>query len=203
MTNKSILIIGGMGHFASLHAHKQLIKMFIEKGRTIPNIVHVGVNVEHFHTNLMQLTISTKARLLLENIHCDAGFIACNTAHIFFEDFQSMTPTPLINMVEVVKPHIENNKVVCSPVATENNLFGEGQRYLSVDNTQEITSLITGVEKGIDPRSYKERLLNITQNMPFVAGCSEISLIARENGIDCINPIDIVIKKMMAILEQD
>lgn len=201
MTNKSILIIGGMGHFASLHAHKQLIKMFIERGETVPNIVHVGVEVEHFHTKSMQLTIATKARLLLENIHCDVGFIACNTAHIFFDEFQSMTPTPLINMVEVVKPKIENKKIVCSPVAASNKLFGRRQRYISVDNNLEITSMITGVEKGVDPRSFKERLSNLTENKLFVAGCSEISLIAQENNIDCINPIDIVISKILATLE--
>lgn len=61
--------------------------------------------------------------------------------------------------------------------------------------------MITGVEKGVDPRSFKERLSNLTENKLFVAGCSEISLIAQENNIDCINPIDIVISKILATLE--
>ena len=79
---KRIVIIGGMGPQASIHAHRRLQELLIKNGKSA-EIVHVSLVVEHFFRSKPTLNLNSRQINLLKSIDADMGFIACNTAHLF------------------------------------------------------------------------------------------------------------------------
>lgn len=188
--NKSILIIGGMGHFASVHVHKQLLRECIRQKKDFPTIVHVSVEVVPFHSDEMRLEFSHKTMEILRKTDCDVGIIACNTAHLFFEEIQKLTPTPLIHAIEQQKMHLQGDElIVCSPISRKSKLYGSEFNYLSRKTDEILSNMIRGIDEGKSAKLFEYPLRKLVKDQKFVAACSEISLIADECGIPCINPM--------------
>lgn len=61
---KTIAIIGGMGPFASIHAHRRLTDRLIEN-KIEANIVHVSLNINHFSDDSSLFKLSRQHKELL------------------------------------------------------------------------------------------------------------------------------------------
>jgi aspartate racemase len=90
---KHILIIGGMGPQASIHAHKRLIETYQEHYQNTgnsdyPRITHLSLNVEDFISDETKKEAAKNYILTclkeIDMSSVDVGFIACNAANNFF-----------------------------------------------------------------------------------------------------------------------
>lgn len=90
-----IVIIGGRGPQASIHAQKRLQEILIANKKKA-EIVHVSLVIDHFFDSKPDLNLSDRQRSLLASLEADVGFIACNTAHLFFEEISELVNFQLL-----------------------------------------------------------------------------------------------------------
>lgn len=194
---KTIAIIGGMGPQAGIHAHKRVIDRLIENGQKA-NIVHISLNIEHFFDNDKVIKLSQQHKKILGSIQADFGFIACNTAHHFFKDFQNSVQFEIINILEIVKLP-DSGKVFCSPTAKTLKLFGEKTKFASLKQITDIGRIIHRINSGeIIQKGELKSIIGKTK-IPIFA-CTEISMLAFNDnlkGIDTLEQtIDEVIRRI-------
>ena len=120
--SKHILIIGGMGPQASAFAHRRLVEEFQRAHRggelgnaDYPRITHLSINVDDFIADpTKKLDALNYINECLRDINLesvDFGFIACNTAHLLFDDLQQTTGGRLISMIDTVKKFVARQKI--------------------------------------------------------------------------------------------
>ena len=194
---KTIAIIGGMGPRASLHAHKRLVDKLAENNINA-NIVHISLSVEHFFDGSGSFILIKEQKKLLSGIKADIGFIACNTAHHFFRQFQDSVQFELINILETAE--LPNNGVIfCSPLAKRLKLFGDRTKDETDEQTKNIGDLIKRVNSGEVIRDGELRKIVGETKLPIFA-CTEISMLAfneKLEGLDTLEQtIDEVIRRI-------
>lgn len=177
---KTIAIIGGMGPQASIHAHTRLIEKLADSNVTA-NIVHVTLVIEPFHSSQPKLQLNNTQKELLGGINADIGFIACNTAHLFFDELQSLVQFEMVHMINNAK--IPSDAVIiCSPSSRNNKLFGDRFLYASDDKTNSLGKLIHDVIEGrIVKSGLLEQIVGDVDSPVFA--CTEISMIAHRDGL--------------------
>jgi hypothetical protein len=108
-----------------------------------------------------------------------------------------LTCTPLFNVVELVLEGLPKNiPVLCSPTSRKQRLFGD-RLYHRPEHDKYIERMINAVNKGVDPIDLRNEILNVTDNKKFIAGCSEISLIAQRCRLECIDTMEIAVNYIM------
>lgn len=211
-SKKHILIIGGMGPQASVHAHKKLLEAY--QGDTVnsayPRITHLSINVDDFISDPTQRDVSK--RYILDCIKdvsvssIDDGFIACNTAHLLFDDIQEAVEGKLTSMVEVTKKYVANKKIglVATPLTVHSNLYGGNIIYPKRKNLDHIEHIIRKVISGSSTESLVHDLeaemkeLRLRGAEKVVLGCSELSMIGSNLDLDyVVDPINLVIDSIV------
>ncbi len=185
---KTIAIIGGMGPQASLHAHTRLLDKAIQANKTV-NIVHVSLDIAHFHSSKPRLDLTKKQKRILNSIQADIGFISCNTAHHFFEQFQSEVNFKLISMLD----HLDipdGSLMLCSQTSSELKIFGDAFKYPSLKLQLKLNTIINGVINGDKNMSTSLEKILSKQKHPFVFGCTEISKVAFEQNINGMDTLE-------------
>ncbi len=132
---KRIGIVGGLGPEASLYYYRTLIDLAYEAlgGRKCPEIViyNLLLNSDSYQKDT--------PKQLHDAIQClcragaDFAIIACNTAHVDFDDFKAKSPIPLLSIVE------ETCKAVAGLGLTKVGLFG-GQSTMQWHYYQDVFS---------------------------------------------------------------
>ena len=115
---KRIGIVGGLGPEASLYYYRTLIDLAHEAlgGRKYSEIVIYNLPLDSYQKGT--------PKPLHDAIQClyragaDFAIIACNTAHVDFDDFKAESPIPLLSIVE------ETCKAVAGLGLTKVGLFG-------------------------------------------------------------------------------
>lgn len=191
---KTIVIIGGMGPQASIYAHKQLVRELVKHNKQAC-IVHISIPVEPFYASKPLLKLTSQFRQLLGSVKGDVGFIACNTVHGFFDEFQEAVNFRLENIVANAEIPDEST-VYCSPTAKTMNLYGD-VNYMPNECEDKITGLITDInlEKLID-NNYLLNLVEQNDNTPVFA-CTELSMRANEEGVKGYDTLQITIEKIV------
>ncbi len=191
---KTIAIIGGMGPQASLFAQNQLIKELDDNGIRA-NTVHITLDINHFFDSSPKLRLTDSQKELLRSIKADVGIIACNTAHIFFDEFQELVSFELINLTNI---EIDKNEVVlCSPTSKKFKVFGD-VNYFPDSLEPKVTKLVQSVIADNNSVGLVDIVREISSNgsMPIIA-CTELSLLANEEGLSAKNTLEISIDKVM------
>ena len=153
---------------------------------------------------------------LLEKWGADFIAIACNTAHLFYDDISSAINIPILNMLSLLNSALTKKKPEGSRIglltttgAIKSRLF---QNYLptyqfivprqSIQNKY-VTEAIYG-KHGVKTdlvsqhhKSYlREAIKDLNKDAPdlIIAGCTEIGLILQEMNleIEILNPLDIL-----------
>ncbi len=189
---KTIVIIGGMGPQASLHAQKRLQEK-LHKANKLANIVNVTLEVKPFHSDTPYLELSDEQRTLLYGINADVGFIACNTAHHFFDIFQACVKFKLEHLVNNCP--IPNGAIVlCSQTSRDLQLFGNVS-YVNLEEMRVLSSIISSVnkfEKHVSLQAVTE-----IHNETLVFGCTELSLVAFQENLEGIDTLEVTIDKIV------
>lgn len=127
-----------MGPQASAFAHRRLVEEFQRAHRggelgnaDYPRITHLSINVDDFIADpTKKLDALNYINECLRDINLesvDFGFIACNTAHLLFDDLQQTTGGRLISMIDTVKKFVARQKIglVATPATLSSGLYGE------------------------------------------------------------------------------
>lgn len=139
----------------------------------------------------------------LHRAGADFGLIACNTLHIVFDDAQSKSPIPLINIVNATAEAIEQEHMktvgLLGTTLTMNRDF-----YKKKLTEQNINTLVPKKEdrhfvdtvirkelvQGITRPESKKRFIKIAHDLAsrgaegVILGCTEISLLINEEDCD-------------------
>ena len=128
-------------------------------------------------------------------IKADIGFIACNTAHHFFKDFQSAVQFELVNILETISLPQEG-VIFCSPTTKALQLFGNDAKYASDNQINEVgklTSRINNCEKIGD--SEFNFIVGSTK-LPVFA-CTELSMLAFKEKLMGIDTLEQTINEVI------
>lgn len=195
--NSTILIIGGMGPWASLYFHKKILNVCKELKNPLSNddylsIFHISINTPDFiDSSVLEAKASLeyiKAKLGAINMdNIDLGFIMCNTAHYFFNDINKICNNKLISLVDLAKEGVstKNVGVLATPFTLSNNLY-KSDRYRIIDSVK-IRKCVEGIIKkvisGEDNIDLEDDLIsNVIKMKSFgaeqiIIGCSELSML--------------------------
>lgn len=198
-TTKRILIIGGMGPQASIHAHKRLLELLTENGKNA-EIVHVSLVIKHFFNNGGRPTLNLTDRqiTLLSSIDADLGFIACNTAHLFFDDISSLVKPKLVSMLDFDN-HC-NPIMVCSPTSKKFRVFGDAANHLDDELDKlagEIIELAIEGDEEEATKKFKKLMNNLPQNQEILVSCTELSMLAHKLKLNVRCTLEEFLRKLV------
>jgi aspartate/glutamate racemase len=180
-TTKRILIIGGMGPQASIHAHKRLQELLVQNGKTA-EIVHASLSIEPFFDSRPTLNLTDRQIALLSSIDADLSFIACNTtAHLFFDNISSLIKPKLLSMLNF--DNHNNPIMVCSPTSKKFRVFGDTANHLDdeLDKiTGEIIELVIQGNEEEATKKFKKLMNTLPQNQEVLVSCTELSMLAHK-----------------------
>jgi len=223
MTAKTVGILGGMGPLSTIELMRKIyfrtpvdkeqqhLRLLVDNRPQIPDrtdfILGLGPSP------VPQLRDSAQ---LLEKWGADFIAIACNTAHLFYDDVVSAVKIPILNMLSLLDLNLAKRLsggsrigLLTTTGAIKSKLF---QNYLPKynlvlphDNVQNknVMQAIYG-EHGVKTSSVSrqnksllcEAVEDLKQEAPalIIAGCTEIGLILQEMnvGIEILNPLDIL-----------
>lgn len=135
----------------------------------------------------------------------DCGFIACNTAHLLFDDLQQTTGGRLISMIETAKESVAGQKIglVATPATISSGLYGE---VIAPDEAGvlKIEEIIRQVISGVPARDLAgglqieiEKLKNRGAEKVILC-CSELSILGEFINLDyIIDPVTLIARKVI------
>ncbi len=222
MKNK-LGIIGGMGPLAT--------NIFFSK---IIENTKANSDQEHIWTVISShSTMPDRTRVILEKLNSDVIFkavsedikimeasnvkriaIPCNTFHYFYEEVQSLTSIPIINMVDEAMKEFSNRlckkALVLSTSGTKQSGIYEkyAKKYeveiLELDEkySDQINNLIYEIKKTnvVDRPEFVElinELLDIYNPDGIIIACTELSLVPLDNlkETEVVDAMDILVKE--------
>ncbi|NCU37549.1 aspartate/glutamate racemase family protein [Candidatus Saccharibacteria bacterium] len=217
-----ILIIGGMGPQASVYAHKRILDIAHERyalhNNDYPRITHLSVNVPDFiadDTRKFEALFQLKdaiSEISVESV--SEGFIACNTAHMLYDDLAKLVGREkLYSIVDETSRHIETLRtpsVKIGLLATPSTIQAELYKVdiLPTPEQQDvIESCIRGLISNESPRKLYRRLLPVLDDFQrkgathILLGCTELSILydILASRYHLIDPVDIIIRKIMRL----
>ena len=200
----AIGILGGMGPQASARLHTILINdapkhMRIESDTDFPEIVHISASVPNFIHDKTNLEITKQMLItrtqLLEGAGCVVNGIACNTAHLLFEDLQAATSVPFASLPHLVADRIKKNGhkrvgLLATPNTLSSTLYDDAMSAdvelvrpneivatsLEAMIFRQITGLTTAQDKE-DLHGMVDAFIKAEKLDVVILGCTELPLI--------------------------
>ncbi len=195
---KHVLIIGGMGPQASVHAHRRLIdaagRLGAQDNEDYPKVTHLSVNVPDFISNMDE---RDRARdMLLESLKgvdtasVTHAFIACNTAHILFDDIAGVVGAKrMVSLIDATFSKIQelgtdksSVGLLATPSTVRSKLYEVG--ILPNQSEQEDAErIIRRLIANEDPVGVAKDLHEIVKNLKargatrVILGCTELSML--------------------------
>lgn len=210
---KHILIIGGMGPQASIHAHKRLIETYQAHHQNTgnsdyPRITHVSLNVEDFIADETKKEAAKDYILAclreIDMSSVDAGFIACNTAHILYDDIQTAVGGKLISLIDLTQKQFRGKRVgiVASPIIRQ-HLYGNDVLTPGDASIKTIEEIIRSVIAGAPSSELAPALNCEVQKLHargaevVILGCTELSIIGSHLKLEyTLDPIELIVHEM-------
>lgn len=225
---KTIGILGGMGpaatselfskiiHYTKVKRDQEHIRTIVMNDPTIPDrteyILGKGPNpIPHLINNIQKLS----------QIGADMIAIPCMTAHSFISELEANSPIPIINAIELVERHLNNDypKIERIGLLATNGTIKSGvfHKYISKDiyipdqNDQKALIEIIYGDNGIKAGNTSDKQVSgikrIVSNMEkyniqaVIAGCTELSLVMSEQNVSLpvIDPITLLAEHIVKI----
>lgn len=223
-TNKSIGIIGGMGPEASARMLKVMVSMAADEfgarnGEDFPEIIVDSIPIPDFISD--KKNIHTALNMLKKRVNKLNRFnishfgIACNTAHILFDDLNLISDAPFISMIDEVAGEILQKKIgrvglLASPMTIESGLYQKALEnnigvilptYKQVEIIEDIIRNVIACRSSlIDSR----RLLSITKSLEkrgaqgIILGCTELPIVfPRDKGFLVFDSVEILSRTLL------
>jgi len=211
--NRKIGLLGGIGPEATGEFYLTLISKYQEKGlihknEDFPQIVINSIPAPEliFENNSVQ-EFEPYLRGVEELERWGVDFIAliCNTIHCFYDILQKKVRTPILDLRKEMRIFLAERKIksmviLGTPMTIRKGLYhceGITCWNLNQGEMKNLTQAIFNFNKGLE----KKRQIKIVRSISnkylkkcdlFVAGCSEIGLMLKNENIPLINPMDVL-----------
>ena len=219
-------VVGGMGPLASAEFLKTIYEIaiagreqeapivFLYSDPTVPDRTQSLLNGSR--TVLLDNLVSALTRL--HAMGAARTVICCVTMHSVVPQLPDDLRLRLISLLDVVYANLqrarERHLLICSNGTRKLGLFQEHPSWQSLrdyivlpddDDQDEVHKMIYRVKQGTDAAvavPYVETLLRKYQVNSFIAGCTEMHLLARRFA-NCIDPLTIVAKELANECRED
>ena len=221
---KSIGIIGGMGPEASARMLGVMVGMATREfgarnGEDFPEIIVDSIPVPDFisdKTNIPSALKMLGSRVRKLNRFDISYFgIACNTAHILFDDLNLISDAPFVSMIDEVAGEILQKKIskvglLASPMAIKAGLY---QKVLknnveillpTIKQTGIIEDIVRNVISGRNSLIDSRRLMNIAKSLRkigaegVILGCTELPIVfPKDRGLLVFDSVEILSRALL------
>ncbi|MBI2641605.1 aspartate/glutamate racemase family protein [Candidatus Roizmanbacteria bacterium] len=222
---RPIVVFGGMGPQASVAMYDLLIRLASEEfgardADEFPEILVDSIPVPDFiggriHKRALVTMIKQRMnKLSIFNPMCFS--FACNTVHLFIEDFENDSEIPIISMIDEVVFLIKKKKrlkvgLLASPLTLQSRLYQskferENIEVFVPDNSQTkiVDAIIRNVIGGQRSTDDALRLISISDSLldrgaqSIVLGCTELPLIfPKRFKVPTYDSLKILAKKLL------
>ena len=209
--HKKIGIIGGLSPESTVSYYLHITRSYVEKfgDYAYPEIIIYSVNLKNYHhwrnENRWDLIaedlISVAAKL--KEAGADFGLIATNTMHKVFDQVQSNTSLPLINLISTTAEDV-NRKGIATVALLGTKFTMSENFYINGLKNQGICTIVPSLEdqevihriivdelvRGIILDKSKQQYLNIISKLKVqgaegvILGCTEIPLLIKQQDCD-------------------
>jgi len=216
-------VLGGIGPESTGEFYNKLIKIMQEKNLIKSNSDYPQIIVNSIPAPELVSQISDKelkpyidGLKELDSLKPDFIVMICNTIHLYHELLQSKIATDLINLRDLVKTYLEENKIKSYLILGTGNTIEKGLydfkdfKCFTPNNDEiiKINDAIFNFNKGFDKTSQKRLLLNISKKYlelgaeTAILGCTEIALMLYEEEIPRVNTLDILVDSVIKEIER-
>lgn len=231
ITNKTLAILGGMGPEASIDWYKKIISIIKKKYYAVqdydyPEMYLFNLSLKDWDEKGIRDEKSVRDQLVraIAKINLlDPSYliIACNTAHLYYQQIRNISRGHAVNMLTVCVDHIVEKGykkvgVLCSKTTNDYRLYEEcledkGITCISTIDQEEITGIIMSVLNGECGMKHLLQLNNHISEMidrgaqKVILGCTELP-VCKALGVDDDNIIDpglILLDKVTDLLYAD
>lgn len=223
--NKNVIgILGGMGPQASARLVELLIEISakngVKDGGDFPEIILDSVPVPNFISSSRNidkvLKILQKRVELLNNMGVLKLAIACNTAHILFDNLQAVSKVPFVSIIEEVVNTVRGNKIdrvglLATPSTIRFGLFENALNKFNIEvilptkkELEACEGVIRNVIAGKKLKSDILKVRSIANSLKkrgaqgIILGCTEIPLIfPKEFSIPVFDSLEILAQALL------
>jgi len=221
---KTIGIIGGLGHEASANIYLKMIHYCQKKYKAIndddfPRILIEGGACPGFDENGIQIPILAKSYIVklakkLEAQGADCLVIPCNSIHTFADEIKEAISIPFINIItkakeKVVKYPFKKVGLICSASTNKDKIYQKNFKDTNLEiiapNPEQqkiLTDVIYAVMGGTQGSYETIQIKRVIQEMAWkgaeaiILGCTELPLAINQLHTDekLFDTIDILIQ---------
>lgn len=204
MKKGAIAILGGMGPEASAKMLEVMVDMAANEfgakdGADFPEIILFSLPVPDFISDKRRISMARRMLegkiKLLNNMDASCAVLACNTAHVMFEDLQANSRVPFVSMIEAVADEVERQSIsavglLATPSTINAGLFQQAlsKRKIKVilPSNAQIKELEVVIRRVIAKKTSgqdEKKVLSIAKNLVgrgasgVILGCTELPLI--------------------------
>lgn len=204
---KRIGIIGGLGPESTIDYYKGIINIFRQRDLAAPEIIIYSADVNR----LLELAEAREWNKLVEwlvemvnalhNAGAEFAVIGSNTPHIVFDKVKSMSPLPMLSIVDETCKRASNMKLkklglMGTKFTMESDFFQKAFHDAGIsiivpmkDEQQFIyNKIISEIALGITKNSTRQELLSVVKRMidedsidGLILGCTELPLILEKD----------------------
>lgn len=204
---KRIGIIGGLGPESTIDYYKGIINIFRQRDLAAPEIIIYSADVNR----LLELAEAREWNKLVEwlvemvnalhNAGAEFAVIGSNTPHIVFDKVKSMSPLPMLSIVDETCKRASNMKLkklglMGTKFTMESDFFQKAFHDAGIsiivpmkDEQQFIhNKIISEIALGIIKNSTRQELLSVVKRMidedsidGLILGCTELPLIIEKD----------------------
>ena len=213
-------ILGGMGPEATSYFFQQLTKATPAKkdSEHIKTIIFSNPQIPDRTQAILYEGISpvkemVKTARVLEDAGASMIFIPCFTAHHYYEEVQKLVNIPILNLLTIIKEHIEKNYngierigILCTSGTKASKIFDKAFDQYEVLYSDEVIQEEKimkaiygeeGIKAGFTEGTPNELLIVAAKHLKdrgadiIVMGCTEIPLALGEDALDIpiLNPM--------------
>lgn len=226
MKSKSAIgIIGGMGPEASAYLYQTLIQTAVDEfgakqNHEFPEILLYSIPVPDFISDTLQQ--GRAYEILRDRVkQCNALdmsslSIACNTAHVLFDELQQVSNKKFISMIDevvknVVEKQLNNIGIIGSPVTIASGLYQSSFSRFAIKTVlptiQELDTIDTIIRRVIAKnvsQTDRRKLIDIAGSLyqrgakGIVLGCTELPIIfPTAFSVPVFNCVEILAKTLL------
>jgi len=204
---KRIGIIGGLGPESTIDYYKGIINIFRQRDLAAPEIIIYSTDINR----LLELAEAREWNKLVEwlvemvnalhNAGAEFAVIGSNTPHIVFDKVKSMSPIPMLSIVDETCKRASNMKLkkpglMGTKFTMESDFFQKAFHDAGIsiivpmkDEQQVIhNKIISEIAIGIIKNSTRQELLSVVKRMidedsidGLILGCTELPLILEKD----------------------
>lgn len=221
-------IVGGIGPASTLDYYRGIVNSCLAQTGSYPSVVIDSIDMNlmcgYFENQCYNgvLRMISDSLVNLKNAGADFAAIASNTSHIIFDRIKSVSPIPVVSIVEETCKYIKENGykrilVLGTGFTMKSGMYEAALGEVNIkaftpgeNDIKAVNSIIfPNLENGVIINEEKKTMIDIAEKYissynidAVILGCTEIPLMIKENdlSVPAINTAQVHIDSIVRII---